>query len=66
MPDWLTSKQVAEKFQVTPRTVSRWVRSGKLPGYRVGGHRRYRREDVEALAERIETEGDDGEEAHGT
>jgi excisionase family DNA binding protein len=28
---YLTTRQVADRFGVHPRTVSRWVRSGQLP-----------------------------------
>jgi excisionase family DNA binding protein len=47
--DWLTRKQVAEKFQVTILTVKRWGNEGRITTYKVGRTVRYRREDVEAL-----------------
>lgn len=47
----LTPKQVADRFAVDPKTVTRWARTGKLPSIRTpGGHRRYRASVVEAFA----------------
>jgi excisionase family DNA binding protein len=46
----LTRDQVAVFFQVNPRTVYEWARSGRLVSVRTpGGHRRYRESDVRAL-----------------
>lgn len=46
----LTTQQVAALFAVHPATVVRWADDGQLPCFRTpGGHRRFRREDVEAL-----------------
>ena len=37
-------------FRVDPKTVTRWAQAGKLASVRtLGGHRRYRAGDVEAL-----------------
>jgi excisionase family DNA binding protein len=39
---YFTRAEVAELFEVAPNTVSRWVRTGKLPCVRTpGGRRRY-------------------------
>jgi excisionase family DNA binding protein len=47
----LTPKQVAARFAVDPKTVTRWARSGKLPSIKTpGGHRRYRESVVDAFA----------------
>jgi excisionase family DNA binding protein len=46
----LTPREVAAIFRVNPKTVARWYLEGKLPAVRtLGGHRRYRRRDVDAL-----------------
>lgn len=46
---YLTTAEVADRFQVTVSSVSRWARVGKLRGYRTpGGGLRFRLEDVEA------------------
>ena len=45
----LTPAEVAELFRVNPKTVTRWAQSGKISAVRtLGGHRRYRRDDIEA------------------
>ena len=51
--DLLTPREVASLFKVKPKTVSGWAKSGKRPCIRTaGGHRRFRRSDVErAMAE---------------
>lgn len=46
----LTPGEVARLFGVDPKTVSRWADAGKLDAMRtLGGHRRYRVGEVEAL-----------------
>jgi excisionase family DNA binding protein len=46
----LTTSQAAEIIGVSPSTVVKYADAGMLPSYRLpSGHRRYRREDVEAL-----------------
>jgi excisionase family DNA binding protein len=46
----LAPREVAAMFAVDPKTVTRWAKDGKLPFFCTpGGHRRYRRADVEAL-----------------
>lgn len=44
----LTPSDVAELFNVSVQTVGLWADSGKLRSFRTpGGHRRFRRGDVE-------------------
>lgn len=47
----LTPAEVRRALRVSPDTIRRWARNGKLPCVRIGpgGHRRYRRSAVEAL-----------------
>ena len=46
----LSRTEVAELFAVTPNTVSRWARAGKLPYVlTLGGQHRYPRANVEVL-----------------
>jgi excisionase family DNA binding protein len=45
----LTSEQVAEHLQVQHRTVQEWLRSGTLPGIKLGRLWRVRREDLEGF-----------------
>ena len=43
----LTPAEVARMFHVDPKTVTRWAQAGKLSYMRtLGGHRRYRRDEV--------------------
>lgn len=47
LPTLLTPAEVARIFRVDPKTVTRWADSGKLHSIRtIGGHRRYRLEDL--------------------
>lgn len=46
----LTPAEVAALFRVDPKTVTRWAVAGKLTSLRtLGGHRRYRANEVYAL-----------------
>lgn len=46
----LTPAEVAKLFRVDPKTVTRWAKAGKLTAIRtLGGHRRYRKSEVQAL-----------------
>jgi excisionase family DNA binding protein len=54
-PSYLLPNEVAEALQVSPKTVTRWAKEGKLASRRtLGGHRRYARADIESLVERLE------------
>lgn len=46
----LTPAEVAKLFRVDPKTVTRWAKAGKLTAIRtLGGHRRYRKSEVQSL-----------------
>jgi excisionase family DNA binding protein len=46
----LSPSEVASLFRVDPKTVTRWAQAGKLTCIRtLGGHRRYRENEVRAL-----------------
>jgi excisionase family DNA binding protein len=46
----LTPAEVAAMFRVDPKTVTRWAKAGKLSSIRtLGGHRRYRADEIEGL-----------------
>ncbi|GAA0853228.1 BldC family transcriptional regulator [Streptosporangium amethystogenes subsp. fukuiense] len=48
--DLMTPGEVAAAFRVDPKTVTRWAQAGRIESIRTpGGHRRFRREVVEAL-----------------
>lgn len=48
LPDLLTVKEVAELLRVSPLTIKRWGKRGKLPAIRINsrGDRRYKKESV--------------------
>ena len=48
--DELTPRQVAELLGVTPRTVQRWIATGRLSATRVGGRRRVSRSSLLSLS----------------
>ncbi|MEA2485528.1 MAG: hypothetical protein QOD46_639, partial [Actinomycetota bacterium] len=52
----LSRAQVAALFRVTPRTVLRWTKSGKLNPIRTAaGHPRYRQDEVRAVLREMDT-----------
>ena len=52
---YLLPSEVAEVLQVSPKTVTRWAKEGKLASRRtLGGHRRYAWDDIESLVERLQ------------
>jgi excisionase family DNA binding protein len=48
LPDLLTVREVAEILRVSPLTIKRWGKRGKLPAIRINsrGDRRYKKEAV--------------------
>ena len=53
-PKHLTASQAAALLQVSPKTVSRWAKEGKLPFVRtLGGHRRYPDSEIRALIDSL-------------
>ena len=45
--EWLTTAEAAKTLKVSPLTVSRWIKQGRLPASRVGPRAvRIRREDL--------------------
>lgn len=49
-PDLITTGEVATILHVTPSTVTRWAKEGKLPSVLLpSGRRKFRRNDVDAL-----------------
>jgi excisionase family DNA binding protein len=48
LPDLLTVREVAQLLRVSPLTIKRWGKRGKLPPIRINsrGDRRYRKEAV--------------------
>ena len=56
-PSHLRTTQVADLLHVSPKTVSRWAKEGKLPFLKtLGGHRRYPEAEIRDLAEELREE----------
>jgi excisionase family DNA binding protein len=52
-PDWLTLGQAAKYLGVAQSTIRKWSDQGRVPAfYTPGGHRRYRRSDLDAFLDR--------------
>ena len=52
-PDWLTLGQAAKYLGVAQSTIRKWSDHGRVPAfYTPGGHRRYRRGDLDAFLAR--------------
>jgi excisionase family DNA binding protein len=57
----LTPAEVAALFRVDPKTVTRWAKAGKLSSIRtLGGHRRYRADEVKRFLEGTKGQGGQG------
>jgi excisionase family DNA binding protein len=53
-PRYLYPSQVAKLLQVSPKTVTRWAKEGKLPFLKtLGGHRRYPEPEIRALVDQL-------------
>jgi excisionase family DNA binding protein len=56
-PSYLRAAEVADILHVSPKTVSRWAKEGKLPFMKtLGGHRRYPAAKIRDLAEQLREE----------
>ncbi len=51
---YIKTADVARMLRVSPKTVSRWAREGKLPHLvTLGGHRRFPADKIHRLAQRL-------------
>jgi excisionase family DNA binding protein len=56
-PGYLLPAEVAELLSVSPKTVSRWAKEGKLPFLKtLGGHRRYPEAHIRELLNELRQE----------
>jgi excisionase family DNA binding protein len=54
-PSYLRTAEVAEILYVSPKTVSRWAKEGRLPFLKtLGGHRRYPAAKIRQLADQLQ------------
>ena len=59
-PEYLRPGEVARILHVSPKTVNRWANEGRLPCIvTLGGHRRFPRVEIEAVAQRMQGEASD-------
>ena len=56
-PSYLRTAEVADILHVSPKTVSRWAKEGKLPFLKtLSGHRRYPEAKIRELANDLREE----------
>lgn len=56
-PSYLTSSEAAAVLHVSPKTIARFAKEGKLPFIKtLGGHRRYPEQHIRELAESLRFE----------
>ena len=57
---YLTASGAADILHVSPKTISRWAKEGRLPHRKtLGGHTRYIESEIRALAEELREEVQD-------
>jgi excisionase family DNA binding protein len=57
LPRYLHTAEVADILHVSPKTVSRWAKEGKLPFLKtLGGHRRYPAAEIRQLADGLQVQ----------
>jgi excisionase family DNA binding protein len=60
-PTYLMPSQVAELFEISPKTVTIWANKGKLPHMKtLGNHRRYPEAEIRALVESLKSPAENG------
>jgi len=56
--DYVTPGEAARFLHVSPKTINRWANDGRIPCIvTLGGHRRFRREDVDAAVRQMSARG---------
>jgi excisionase family DNA binding protein len=61
----LTAHQVADRLQVNERTVTQWLRRGRLRGFKIGQEWRVSSRDLEAFQEHRASVSDRNGAKHG-
>ena len=60
-PSVMTTSEVSRLLGVSPNTVTRWAREGRLPcRLTLGGHHRFERQVIEGIREGLNRAGTDG------
>jgi excisionase family DNA binding protein len=56
--DYMTPGEAARTLHVSPKTINRWANEGRIPCIiTLGGHRRFRRHDIEATVQSMSAKG---------
>lgn len=55
---WLTIKEAAEYLKVSEQTIFRWMRSGKVSFFKFGNSTRFRRSNLDMVAEKFTGEAE--------
>ncbi|GAB4338600.1 MAG: hypothetical protein Kow0099_12820 [Candidatus Abyssubacteria bacterium] len=50
---WMTVKEAAEYLGVSEPTIFRWMREGTLSFFKMGGSTRFRRENLDMIAQKV-------------
>lgn len=58
MTEWVTLQDIADELKLHIETVREWVRTKRLPAYRVGRDYRVKRVDLDKFLEDRRTTGD--------
>ncbi|MBM4049733.1 MAG: helix-turn-helix domain-containing protein [Planctomycetes bacterium] len=53
MSEWLTIQEAAAHLKVSKPTIYRWMRSGALTFYKMGSSTRFRRDQMDAVAQKM-------------
>ena len=48
-PTYLNTEDIARRYNVNEDTARRWIRTGRIPGHRIGGAYRVRLDDLQKL-----------------
>lgn len=56
----LTIREVAEYLKINEKTAYRLAAEGKLPGFKIGGAWRFRKDEIEKLTKSSKTQNEDG------
>ena len=59
--DIFTIKEVAEYLKLTQKTAYRLAAEGKIPGFKVGGSWRFRRDEIERMTKGERLDGKSSE-----
>lgn len=54
--DIMTIREVADFLRLTEKTAYRFALEGKIPGFKVGGTWRFRKDDIEKLTQGVPVE----------